>query len=175
MSEGIIFVLETSGEDKSDDIYLQAVLDHYYDVRGIPIARVYLGGKQNYNSPKARGRIKSLLSMFASQGSHMSVVYLIDVDSSKRDFDKGSFFSNIREYCDLNSYSLAWFCRDIEEVFLGKRGHDTKGKLWKAKGFMRDNLIASISEANLKAANIQIGQSNVLLILDQYLPRKKRL
>ena len=111
MKEGIIFVLETSGEDKSDSIYLQAVLDHYYDVRGIPISRVCLNGKQNYNSPKAKGKIRSILSMFASQGSNMHVIYLMDVDSSNREFENGSFFSNVREYCDVNAFDLVWFCR----------------------------------------------------------------
>lgn len=171
MNLGLILVMETSAPGKSDDIYIRSVLDHYYDLKGVTIARVFLDGKRNYSSKKVLSQIRSYQAMYRSQKMNSQVIYFIDTDSVSKVYDKGSFFSNVSAFCASNFYELVWFCKDVENVFLHKEPGTVVNKLNAAKEFVRTNAIVDISQSSIKRQSIEPESSNILGILDKYLKR----
>ncbi len=73
----------------------------------------------------------------------------------------------------INDVYLVLFSKDIEDVFWGKQCADTE-KIKKATQFRMKNKIDSISEASLSSKIITRHQSNILSVLDKYLPRKAK-
>ena len=63
-----------------------------------------------------------------------------------------------------------WFCKDVEQVYLGKRVDKGKKKK-EAEAFRCRRIIESISENRLSVAKYRIGSSNIMKVLDKYLER----
>lgn len=166
------------GEPKSDQIYFSEIRRRFYtnfsnDFEGeVTIQTIPLGGKQNYKDEKIQKRIQNEIAIGKSYGMHVVPIYLIDSDSIAKTFKEGSFFANLQSYCDNRGYELIWFCKNVENVFLGIEPNQIN-KIEEAKKFARANGIFSIPEQKLKKRQNEYGCSNALLVLDKYLIRKK--
>lgn len=71
----VITVLETKNKDGSDYIYLKAILNNFYELRGIGIAikPVFMNGKGNYKI--VQKNIKKLCNEY--QGIHKVIYFLM--------------------------------------------------------------------------------------------------
>ena len=84
------------------------------------------------------------------------------------------FLKNTRQYCKEKGYEFVWFCKDIEQVYIGKRVAD-KDKKKEAAKFKADNRITGVEGSKLRANNYRINMSNILKILGNYnefIPKK---
>lgn len=169
----LIVVLETEKDEKSDAVYFSYVKDTYYDMvtdnKDISIQYFYMDGKRNYKAKKLTDRIKNTRAMHRSYGNECAVAYVFDTDSVAKEYAKGSFFSNVQQYCNDHGFELIWFCKNAENVFLGKEP-DSLNKTAAALEFVRNN--RKIDEYKLSKKTIELGYSNILLVLDKYLKRK---
>ena len=169
----LILVVETSGIDKSDTIYINSVLERYYDTEGVNISWELLSGKQNYNNKKLLRKITNNCKAFSNIGGVSVVIYFVDTDSTETEYKNGSFFSNLQKLIDERGYQLVWFCKNTENVFLGVEPETLTNKTKAAIEFERSRRIESIKVDMLSKEKIQLYCSNIMLILDKYLKRKE--
>lgn len=167
----VITVLETKNKDGSDYIYLKAILNNFYELRGtgIAIKPVFMNGKGNYKI--VQKNIKKLCNEY--QGIH-KVIYFFDVDSTSINYDQKQLNEEIVEYCNQNSYEIIWFKKTIEHVLINEVITRNKTKI--AEDFYKKNKIIQINFKDLKCKNyneLKEKQSNVLDVLDKYLIKKK--
>lgn len=176
----LIFLVETSEDDKADNIYIRSVIDKYflflndkYDGE-VNILTYCLKGKQHYNDKKTIDYINNKTRMFASynEGAVTAAIYFMDTDSVETEYKKGSFFSNVQEFCKEHGFELVWFCKNVENVFLNKEVDQVDNKTESAKEFAINNKIRSIKQANLSKNMIEYGCSNIILVLGKYLKNK---
>lgn len=80
--------------------------------------------------------------------------------------------NKIINYCEKNGYELVWFCKTVEEVFL-HRTVDKNQKIEEAKKIGKANNIGIATMDSLSFCGMSQYKSNILLILDRYLKRKK--
>lgn len=170
----LVFVLECDDDDKSDAIYLNEVINHFYvfdNARYSQIARqnIFLEGKGKYKFVK--NRIDNEKKIFSQEGGETAVIYMIDLDSTENDYPLGSLNRNILDYCNENGYELIWMCKNVENVFLGKEPEAVNNKTDAAKAFARDKSKA-FDPAKLSKTRIEQNCSNILIVLDKYLKRK---
>ena len=178
----IIFVIETSNDDKSDSLYLRAILDYYFlyenDIYDGEVATqtICLNGKQHYNDKKIVNRIVNQTKMFASQNpsSTTKVIYILDIDSTAKAFKQGSFFYNVIEFCNSNGFELVWYCKNAENVFLGQEADKIENKTEAAISFVRNDNIRKIKKINLSKIDIEYKCSNILNIIGKYLKQKQK-
>ena len=172
----LLVLLETNDELNTDGVYFTEVRRRFYKNYSnhyegeVSIQIIPLHGKQNYKSNKIKQRIKNQIAANKSYDVHTVVILCIDTDSTKQNFEPGSFFYNVREYCQKYNYELVWYCKNVENVFLGKEANEVH-KVEAAKEFARTERIYEIKESNLSQTIIKYGYSNILLILDKYLIR----
>jgi len=72
-------------------------------------------------------------------------------------------------------YEFVWFCKDIERVYLGREVSD-KEKKKESEKFKKNKLINKVNERNLSSEGYKNNSSNILTVLDKYIPplaRKK--
>ena len=96
------------------------------------------------------------------------------------------FLNGAKSFCDQNGFRFIWFCKDIEQVYLGKSIPDSSKKK-EAESFLRKKKIKDVrmskakniydfSKAQipikLKVARYQNGKSNLCAVLDEYLIRQ---
>ena len=170
----LVFVLECNREDKSDAIYLNEVLNHFYvfeNDRYSQVSRqnIFLEGKGKYKSVK--NRLQNEMRIFSKEGVESKVIYMIDLDSNEPNYKKGTLNRNIMDYCENNGYDLIWMCENVENVFLGLEPSALDDKTEAAKDWAR-NENKELNAVKLSKTNIQKCCSNILLILDKYLKRK---
>ena len=176
----LVIVLETSTEEGTDALYFHSVLDYFFERRDlygneVNIVYVYLHGKQNYNSDDVLSQINNYTSMFndwESERGETHTIYCLDTDSIEKVFKTGSFFKNVQDFCESNKFDLVWFCKNVENVFLGVEPQTLPNKLIAALTFFRSGKISKIKEFNLCKKEIEIGCSNIISVLSQYLKRK---
>ena len=170
----LLFVLECNDEDKSDAIYLNEVISHFYvfeseNYSQVSRKSIFLKGKGKYKNYK--DYINNVVSMFSHEGGVTKVIYMIDLDSTDKEYKSGSLNYNIMDYCNRNNYDLIWMCKNVENVFLGVEPDAIENKTEAAKQFARlknkefDNI-------KLSKTTIELYCSNILIILDKYLKRK---
>ena len=70
-----------------------------------------------------------------------------------------------------HDYDFVWFCKDVEQVYLGKKVDKGKKKK-EAEAFRCRRIIESISANQLSAEKYRIGTSNIMKVLDKYLERR---
>ena len=46
------------------------------------------------------------------------------MDDYDTNYETKKLFEDIKKYCETHAYELVFFCRDVEEVYLGKRVND---------------------------------------------------
>lgn len=172
----LILCVESNKKTKSDFIYIKETMDYYYDfsTQNIKISPVYMNGKGKYNTSTVKKTIQNLIAQYKSTSSrNLSVVlYFFDLDKYDTSSTDAKFLSTVKDYCDRNSYQFVWFCRDIENVYLGHSIENGK-KANESYNFRKRKIIRTIDSNSLSwTSNYSIGKSNILKILDQYLTRK---
>jgi len=176
----IIQVLETSDKDKSDDLYLNAIFRRFFsklDLEGneVTIQSIFLEGKQNYNSDEVIDQINSYTSMFNcwdDAPGKTVVIYFIDTDGVRLDYDPNSYFGNLVRFCNEKNFELVWFSKNSENVFLGLEPDQVSSKTEAAKQFLINNKIFDLDKNKLAKENLEVGCSNILTILSKYLKQK---
>lgn len=171
MSQQLIFVVETNSQNKSDWIYIKETIDHFYNTRDVKLSPVYMDGKTKYQ--KKTKEITKLISRFkgASKNNTSRIIFCFDTDNIDNSPQDNRFFEDVKQYCMTNHLDLIWFCRDIENVYLGKTVPD-KDKKKEADSFKRQNQILYVNSVKLNSTVVRNNTSNILPILDQYLRRK---
>lgn len=169
----IVLVVETSGIDKTDAIYINAVLDKYYDTEGVNIAYEFLKGKHNYKSQKIVGTINTRVKAFKSYGGVTVIIYFVDTDSVNPSYEDNSFFANLYKFTKEKGFELVWFCKNVENVFLEVEPESLHSKTESAKNFDRSGKIDELPIEKFQKEKVTIYCSNIMKVLDKYLPRKK--
>ena len=170
MDKLLLFCVETNKRANTDYIYISETLNNYYsyDNHKVSIKPVYLETKTKYNSKEVQKTIREWKKAFSGT---TIVIYCIDTDSIDTKYEDSKMFEQIQKYCDDNKYELAWFCHDVEEVYLGKQV-SPKEKVSEAAKFRNRHGIVKINEHKLRCKNIKRGESNFMTIMDKYLERK---
>lgn len=163
----VIFVVESDKKSKSDWIYIKGTIDrfYHYDQSAVKLKTVYMGGKRNYK--RKQDDVNKLKKMYrsTSKNNESIVVYCFDCDEYDKDAEDKRFLETVKHFCEENKYLFAWFCKDIERVYLGTKVKDSdKKKL--AESFIRKNMIRTVEEARLKRADYAENTSNLLYVID---------
>ena len=168
----LIICVETNKKNNSDYIYVRSVIDHFYDLGPgkVRLSPVYMEGKGNYSSKTVKNKISDLEKKFSatSKNNHSAVIMCFDCDDYSTDAKDATFLKNAEIYCRQNDYDFVWFCRDIEEVFLGKRISDAKKKA-EAERFFINDMIKVVSPDDLRAEQYKNRMSNICAILDKWI------
>lgn len=72
-----------------------------------------------------------------------------------------------KEYCDNKGYDFIWFCKDIEQVYIGQKINDSQKKKV-AASFKAKKLIKDVDSNKLSVGFYQQNSSNIMCVLDQY-------
>jgi len=167
----LIFCIETRSKKGSDWVYIKETIDQYYQrSRTIKTSPVSMNGKMGINSPKVRHKVDDLIREYKSNGESR-VIYCVDTDDWKKNPQQQKDWKKIQTFCKNSGYDLVWFCRDIEEVYLGFR-IDSSVKAEHAAQFRRSRGIQKLGQDRLSHENVKERYSNILRVLDQYLERK---
>ena len=102
----------------------------------------------------------------------MSRQILLCVETnSKARTDYQYINETIHRFYVNDPYELVFFCRDVEEVYLGKRVND-KDKVNEVKRFKSKKMIEAVLPQNLSQNEYKINGSNILNVLDKFWTRK---
>lgn len=126
--------------------------------------------KSKYNAKEVLKEIENKTRAFMI--GHTTVIYCIDTDDFDKNYEREQEFKAISTFCKERSYELIWFCRDVEEVFWGKKLSDSQ-KVKEAAIFRRKGLIAEIQSEYLRCDTRRKRTSNMLNVLDKYLSRRE--
>ena len=171
MSIQLLFCVETNQKAKTDTIYINETIAHYYRLgTSVKKSFIYLGGKNNYNKPGIIKQINRQIRQYARNGK-TQVIYCIDTDKYDSDPVQRKELDEIASYCRDRGYELIWFCRDVEDVFWG--GQIVKDeKVKRAAQFRTSKRINSIPETTLRQGTYTRHYSNILDVLDKYIEKK---
>lgn len=171
----LIFVVETNKKCKSDWIYIKNTIDRFYkyDKAHIRLSPVYMDGKTNYLYKEKE--VKNLIKQYKATASNneTKVIYCFDCDEYDTKPEDLEFIKKTQKFCKNNRYEQVWFCKDIERVYLGKKVSDSQKKK-EAEKFMAKKLIDGVPENNLISEKYGENLSNILKILDKYIPPLER-
>lgn len=169
----LIFVVETSKQSKSDWIYIKETIDKFfiYDNAHVKLSVVYMNGKSRYSTKEKE--ITSLKSQFDQRHRkcESKVMYCFDCDEYDKKREDADFLEKVERFCKEKKYDLVWFCKDIEQVYLGKRIANNK-KTDEAKGFKSRNDIEHIDKKNLSCDIYKVNKSNIINVIGKYLELK---
>ena len=190
----LIFVVETNKKCKSDWIYIKDTIDKFYiyDMAHVKLSTVYLGGKTKYNDNGKKKEVAKLLKQYnnASTENKSVVIYCFDCDDYDTKPDDETFLEDVKKFCEKENkeeeqkvkkkeennkkswkvkYEFVWFCKDIERVYLGREVSD-KEKKKESEKFKKNKLINKVNEGNLSAESYRNNSSNILTVLDKYIP-----
>lgn len=170
----LIFVVESNKKSKSDWIYIKDTIDYFYeyDRAHVKLSPVYMNGKGNYKTKDKE--LKGLVSQYCSvsKENRTEIIYCFDCDDydiKKEDVD---FLNEVQQYCKSRGYGFVWFCKDIEQVYIGRK-IDNSQKTKEAVMFKTKKIIATVDDRKLSIDRYQKNTSNIMRILDRYLIRKK--
>ena len=171
----LIICVETNKKCNSDYIYIKSSIEKCYsiDLGTIKLSPVYLDGKGNYSSKKTLKSIDELSKQYksTSKDNTNTVMYCIDCDEYDNRPEDMEFLDEVNDFCEKKGYRFVWFCKDIEQVYLGNRIPDNRKKN-EAITFLKKKKIANVRIENLTAKRYQKGKSNLCAVLDDYLTRK---
>lgn len=172
MAIQLIFCVETVKTNGSDWIYIHDIIDHFYKSSpDTKLTTIYMKGKWNLGSSKVEGEIKSNKKRFSeNSGDNTEVIYCVDCDKYLSEIKDKEFLEKAERHCREHGYYFVWFCRDIEEVFLGDsvEKHQKKNE---AARFRKNHLVNSINPNALTSSQYSSHKTNLFQILDQCLER----
>ena len=167
----LIFAVETNKKCNSDWIYSKDTIEYFYSYERtqVKFSVVYMDGKGNYNSKKKEKEIKSLTSQYSSTSNtnRSRVIYCFDCDDYDSKMDDLKFLEEAKKYCDEHEYDFVWFCKDVEQVYIGKKVDDSQKKK-EAATFKAKKQINSIDSKKLLMKNYRNNTSNIMNVLDGY-------
>ncbi|RHO83814.1 hypothetical protein DW058_03865 [Clostridiaceae bacterium AF42-6] len=167
----LIFAVETNKKCNSDWIYIKDTIEHFYSYERtqVKFSVVYMDGKGNYNSNKKEKEIKSLTAQYrsTSKTNRTSVIYCFDCDDYDNKIDDRNFLGEAKKYCDGLGYEFVWFCKDVEQVYIGRKVDDSQKKK-EAATFKARKQISTVDSKKLLINNYQINTSNIMSVLDHY-------
>ena len=164
MALQLIFVVETDKRCKSDWIYIKSTLNHFYqyDHTQVKLTSIYLSGKDKYKSKE--NEINSKIKQFRGNSKVLMCVDCDDYDTNPND---RQFLDKVRDYCNDKGFIFVWFCKDIEQVYLGYKIESSLKKK-KAATFEAKQSINSIEPHKLSVNEFRDKTSNLLCVLDQF-------
>lgn len=169
MGSQFIFVVETNKKCQSDWMYIKDSIEHFYtfDRTHVKLSTVYMDGRGNYK--KKEKEIQSLISQYkaASKKNQSKVIYCFDCDNFDTNAEDENFLKNAKQYCEENGYEFVWFCRDIEQVYIGKQVEKSQ-KRTEAATFKEKKLITNVNADKLLKKNYCVSASNFMNIMDQF-------
>lgn len=170
MSKQVLLCVEADSKSRSDYVYVESVIKHFYENdRKIIYRGIFLGSKTKYND---KGKIKEIESRIKAFSGTTYVIYFIDVDDYDTSRDTQKLFDIIKNYCSEKNYDFVFFSRDVEDVFWGKTVNDCE-KVKMAQMFNRKKMISKVAGEKLCVSEKYKHSSNILTILDKYWTRKK--
>lgn len=108
-----------------------------------------------------------------SEGYNLvKVIYAIDLDDFETNQQQKELNQKIANYCERNQFELVWFNPNIEVVLLGSEINKNL-KTNRAFQYSKNNEVELLDSSYLEAKQIRKGYSNLLVITDKYLQRKK--
>ena len=130
MINRIIFCVETTRQANTDYAYIRETIRHYYaDDKKNVIRRVCMESKTRYNSKAVEENIEKECAF----SKHNHVIYCIDTDDWDTSADDRRLMEKIQAYCRSKGYDFVFFCRDVEDVYWGKRVLKTeKTRQWRS-------------------------------------------
>ena len=109
----------------------------------------------------------------ASKGNKSKVKYCFDCDEYDNKIEDLTFLKTVKKYCDDRGYDFIWFCKDVEQVYIGKRVDNSKKKNESTK-FKKNNLITKVDVHRLSGRDYRIKTSNIMTVLDSYQELKRK-
>ena len=95
------------------------------------------------------------------------MIYCFDCDEYDTKPEDLKFLQNVQNFCKNHGYHYAWFCKDIERVFLGYKVPDAEKKK-AAETFKAKNKINDVAEHKLLCKDYKMNSSNILTVLDTF-------
>lgn len=175
MSLQLIFVVETNKKCNSDWIYIKDTIEHFYSYEQtmVKFTPVYMDGKGKYKNKEKQ--IEKLIAKYKAGGKNNEtrVIYCFDCDEYNTKQEDAEFLKMARQYCEAKAYDFVWFDKDIECVYTGEKVKDSEKKK-RATVFKAKKEIDFVKPQRLSTMNYQENSSNLMLILDKYLTRKRK-
>lgn len=171
----LIICVETNKKSKTDRIYISQTIGRFYqlDQAHQKLSFVYMDGKGKYASSSVKRAINTLTKEYRATSSNNNsiVIYCFDCDDYDIKQEDNDFLKTAESYCKKNGFRFVWFCKDIEEVYLGRSIEDNS-KSREATSFAAKGIIKQVDLERLKKSIYQKGCSNLCLILDEYLKKR---
>ena len=163
----LIFVVETNRQCNSDWIYIKDAIEHFYQYEKsqLKFSPVYMDGKGKYRQKEKQ--INQLKKQYNSQtqNNDTKVIYCFDCDNYDTNAQESIFLETAKKYCEERNYEFVWFCKDIEQVFIGQQISNSQKKNEAVK-FKRQNQIQSVDHDRLLSTTFRQGYSNFMMVLD---------
>ena len=164
----VIICTETKKKAKTDDMYIDRAIRHFYCIdHTVKIDYEHFQGNGGATGAKIPKKIEKLRREAGIPDA--PVVYCVDTDSVN-DPTQANRLKTIEAFCAQNKFRFVWMCETVEEVFLGRRVKETE-KVAAAKRFAKEGSLGTATEAALSATYQKGGNSNLLLVFDEILPR----
>ena len=167
MSRVIIICVESSKQAGFDDKYIDNIIKYYYGDKN-PIRYVNMDGKGNYNKRNIKQNIQDKCIGFKES----IIIYAMDLDYYETNYQQKELNLKVRTYVDQMNYELIWFYPNIEYVLTGDDVDKTK-KRSTVTQFTKNMDIKFIGTNYLDSESVKKGYSNIWLVLDKYVQRKK--
>jgi hypothetical protein len=167
MSRVIVICVESSKQAGFDDKYIDNIIKYYYGDKN-PIRYVNMDGKGNYNKRSIKQNIQEKCIGFKDT----VIIFAIDLDYYESNYQQKSMNERVNAYVDQMNYQLVWFYPNIEHVLVGEDIEKSK-KRSRVTQFTKNQEITFINSSYLESPIIKKGYSNILLVLDKYLQRKR--
>ena len=169
----LIFVVETNVKCKSDWIYIKDTIERFYqyDQAQTKFTPIYMDGKGRYKNKEKEIKTAMLQYTHSNKENRSIVIFCFDCDEYDLKPEDAQFLKDAKQYCETREYEFVWFCKDVEQVYLGKKIAANKKKQ-EAATFKSKKAIMNIDEGKLSADNYKINTSNIMKVLDKYLRRK---
>lgn len=170
MAIQIILCVETKKSADTDTIYIMDTINRWYKIDNTTkLSKINMNSKTRYNSKDVVKEIAEKKRNYIH--GETRGVYFIDTDKYESNQEHARELTLISTYCENHSYDLVWFCHDVEEVYLGYKVAASQ-KVREATVFRKKNRIQEIQEKQLSCKIKRVNTSNILDVLDKYLPRK---
>ena len=80
-----------------------------------------------------------------SSANRSKVLYCFDCDDYDNNPEDQKFLREAKQYCDDRGYEFIWFCKDIEQVYIGKKIDDSQKKK-EAAAFKARKMIRAVNK-----------------------------
>lgn len=168
MSKQILLCVEANKQSRTDYQYIEAAIRRFYvNDRKIVYRPVFMGSKTKYN---AKDVVRDIEKRIKAYTGETHVIYFIDTDDYNTSPETRRLYEDITAYCRTKGFEFVFFCRDVEDVFIGHQINDSE-KIRQVAAFNRKNDIKNVDEAKLRVNEHRQHCSNILNILDKYWKR----